>query len=1638
MNKLTRTMCFKAIAIILINAFLCLDIAWAGGGDLKGLSTHLGPSLNINGRALQENFKGRTTNPDHNSTASQPAENNSTSRSRTLTSSLAANEYNIRLTLKDVDGYILFLQLAVRILQHLPNVVTFPVIAIVILLFVGKKVFEVASNFGQKENSRPSLFRSFMNRAGRILMPAGMLAVMGIILTAGSAAASQFGVQNAPGGVPTWPIAAGLVVAAWYLFLNRQQLKPALASVGLLGEELAQGSLLRAAGRLIPDKILVPFQTGPFEASGSNRLSDEAVLRSIEQIREQIRQQRFYELLATSELLTTGIEIEPTQVEIAAELGLTKENVDGLINFVSRVYDKRDPERERWVSSLQNMNTLFNDNKITDKGLMLLIRLNTIVEEIIGSLNIVLLGEERRLITEETKIKRRDIARDYFIHGHDFTGRNHIVTARALNEVKQLWQRYHQGRLPQLRREELLSPIYAACEQDKERLQNLQSNIQKGIIESEEHLEIIGLLLEIEQNHLFYEWDEPGEKDWLKKMFLDQIISIDNYYPGGLRAYRKNVQRFIAEAKKARDAQEAQEDQEIKSPFAEYRIDVPKDYGEVLSTIDEIFMNVDEEGLKIANKTRTIILGGGIGTRFGYTGIKLGVPLALITGEDYLKHHVKNIVAKHEKSNELNVEDRKCSIAIMTSEETYGLTTALLEQHDYFRKYGLSKEQFVLEIRKEGEEEPEKFMQQGVPVIANSKGDFCLEETYVLKTAPHGHGDGHLLINKLGLLEKWEDEGDTHVMVVQDTNPQLHYSAAAAMGVTNRKGYDINFMTVDRMSGAPEGAIVLLRMPDGSATVVNVEYHILDEVLKATGHPEGDTPDPETGFSPYGCNLNAIIMSIDFLKEAYEETNGIFQEMFNFKTQDPRSDTYDPSLNLRSEAAIQDVAYYIVVGGEYAAGFTHVPRLLGFSPAKNRIALGIERQENKLPSETMAMSEADNYRANRFLLDLAGVEIDVEGEIRDTRGIKYPHGAKVSIGGIDSLQEFLAKIEGGSISDGAALVIDDQRRIKGMKNMELRGDGALRIGTVPGVELTIDGLIVENAGWELKDLDDEEMYDESSGRYAEEYLRIRGYKLVKHEALEIEITDAGEYKIWEDGMVTKKVDGRDENIGIIEGPGVYRIGADRMVRIVNEEVTPQSPGTLDEFIKTGIEEGIFLGNAKSRSQLEALRGLKKSQVLLELGLRKLNLDLPLVEELQQKEAGRLKPHYYLANILLRAPPAVIEAICAIPELNRHKLPTDTTEIEAKINQILNDYNQDKRTPAEVIRVMYRLRNSKNSFTVTELQERLANNPGAGELYDESATRELINNLVSFGLVEVDRTQREHRYSLSPMVKAAPASVIEAICEIEGLNLERLSDGQKEKTEQRISEVFEIVQSEKIKQYTENTTTIIVAGASGVGKSAHMEQLVKEQPDEFVIPLKTTTRQARIDDKSVEYLSEEKFRELRANGELGMVRESYGHWYGYRVSEIIRACESGKILLLDTSSGTGVRLIKMYFPEAKVVGMHPVSFEEFEGMSQEQQEQLFADLIVAKTGFVPEEEWGARVQVAIDNYAYFAEHADKVVINKDGEKEKKYTEESYREFRDYASSVRLIHDSERNLPDAGSVKPLTTFTPASLALIEASI
>ncbi|MFH1776818.1 MAG: hypothetical protein ABH952_04570 [Candidatus Omnitrophota bacterium] len=83
MYKLKHNILFKLIAVILVNAFFCLDIAWAAGGDIKSLNTHLAPALEISSPDLLGYFT-RIYEPDP-----VPGFKNNIKRLRAVLSNLA-------------------------------------------------------------------------------------------------------------------------------------------------------------------------------------------------------------------------------------------------------------------------------------------------------------------------------------------------------------------------------------------------------------------------------------------------------------------------------------------------------------------------------------------------------------------------------------------------------------------------------------------------------------------------------------------------------------------------------------------------------------------------------------------------------------------------------------------------------------------------------------------------------------------------------------------------------------------------------------------------------------------------------------------------------------------------------------------------------------------------------------------------------------------------------------------------------------------------------------------------------------------------------------------------------------------------------------------------------------------------------------------------------------------------------------------------------------------------------------------------------------------------------------------------------------------------------------------------------------
>lgn len=175
---------------------------------------------------------------------------------------------------------------------------------------------------------------------------------------------------------------------------------------------------------------------------------------------------------------------------------------------------------------------------------------------------------------------------------------------------------------------------------------------------------------------------------------------------------------------------------------------------------------------------------------------------------------------------------------------------------------------------------------------------------------------------------------------------------------------------------------------------------------------------------------------------------------------------------------------------------------------------GIEAvEQGNIAPGTMSSAESDKYIQNQRKLKHAGMDLKVT-EVEDlviVGGIPVTPGPRIILcpGFAITQQEVVQKIEGGSITERSSLVLEGQ----GLKVKNLQLDGALIIRAGPYCEVEVDGLVVQNKGFELEEIPEDTDVDES--------VRIRGYTMAKHEVMEIIIEEPGKYRIGSDGVVNK-------------------------------------------------------------------------------------------------------------------------------------------------------------------------------------------------------------------------------------------------------------------------------------------------------------------------------------------------------------------------------------------------------------------------------------------------------------------------------------------------------------------------------------
>jgi len=124
--------------------------------------------------------------------------------------------------------------------------------------------------------------------------------------------------------------------------------------------------------------------------------------------------------------------------------------------------------------------------------------------------------------------------------------------------------------------------------------------------------------------------------------------------------------------------------------------------------------------------------------------------------------------------------------------------------------------------------------------------------------------------------------------------------------------------------------------------------------------------------------------------------------------------------------------------------------------------------------------------------------------------------------------------------------------------------------------------------------------------------------------------------------------------------------------------------------------------------------------------------------------------------------------------------------------------------------------------------------------------------------------------------------------------------------------------------------IVISAPSGTGKTTLCHMLLEEFPNmEFSISY--TTRKPRpgeLNGRDYFFVDRETFERMVEEGDFLEWAEVYGNLYGTSKSQVLKALEEGKDILLDIDT-QGALQVKKNFPEAVLIFILPPSLKELE-------------------------------------------------------------------------------------------------------------
>eukprot|EP00921_Rhytidocystis_pertsovi_P003271 GHVQ01005512.1.p1 GENE.GHVQ01005512.1~~GHVQ01005512.1.p1 ORF type:complete len:680 (-),score=101.65 GHVQ01005512.1:659-2698(-) len=565
---------------------------------------------------------------------------------------------------------------------------------------------------------------------------------------------------------------------------------------------------------------------------------------------------------------------------------------------------------------------------------------------------------------------------------------------------------------------------------------------------------------------------------------VGQLEQLDDSYTGGLVGYLNTARRLLKDSRLGAN------------PLEGYRATVPE--GEHLEADSDRFVAMEDVGVKELGKLAFVLVAGGLGERLGYPDIKIGLPVDLVTQTTYIELYAQYILAYErtaEKHNDEEGREKKGNVmmlplAIMTSEDTHSRTVELFEMNGYF---GLKKEQVT-------------FMKQGkVAALADGEGRIAarrIEGGVEIEMKPHGHGDVHSLLLKHGLTERWIGEGRRWVVFFQDTNALTFRGLPAALGVSVTREFAMNSVTVPRKPGEAVGAICMLQKEcDGSSLTLNIEYNVLEPLLRSHGG-KGDEADPMTGNSRYPGNINNLIVHLPPYHKLLQDSKGAMPEFVNPKYTDESRTTFRS--NSRLECMMQDLPR--MFSPKDIVGFTQMNRWQCFSAVKNCIDEAAKKTLSGSPGECAFSAEMDYYFNNKRQLEMAfnllnggddgesgeSSMIDVGssgGNIQTFKGVSCqcpPLVVLLPSWGITRRQMCR------HLTKGCKLVFSDRSTFVVEGNADLAGlelDGSLHLkANEPGTKLLVRDLQVKNDGC---------AFEEVPSNNCAPALQIRGYSLIR-------------------------------------------------------------------------------------------------------------------------------------------------------------------------------------------------------------------------------------------------------------------------------------------------------------------------------------------------------------------------------------------------------------------------------------------------------------------------------------------------------------------------------------------------------------